>query len=174
MLEAIRVNDPALLDIIENEPRLADRLMDCMKIQPEIDPEAGFGAMHAFSMWLAMPFKGITDKLLDRVENDTYRFYLVLRAISLGYMSGDQVVDLILTGKQFNYHHMLGYVSGTCKLFRADLVSAHVTGSQTQCQSDSPSPRKSKKRASSTGCSRTRSKPSAKKSKRRSTSATTK
>lgn len=123
MPEPTYLNDPKWVELVMDQPRIADALFDCMSIQPEVDPEAGFGALQPVAIWLDADFGENVITLFD----NPYKLYLFLRASNLLCWNKDQLAALIAGDTPPNYMHMLQHVCGICKHFNASLVLAHLT-----------------------------------------------
>lgn len=105
-----------------------------MRAQPDIDPQAGYGVYQALAMWRGFPAKVPNHRILDLADNP-YKLYTVLRAVSLGFMDRKDILQSIRAKQDFPYADMLAYICKFCNLFRADIVTLHLTGVKT-CQSD--------------------------------------
>lgn len=69
-----------------SSPRLFDVLARTMTIQPEIDPDAGSGAAYPLEIYFSIELcEPHIHGLLEKVHDDPYLFYLVLRAYSFNY-----------------------------------------------------------------------------------------
>lgn len=128
MSDPINLNSSEIAELFLGNPRLANRLLDCSKIQPELDPQAGFGAMQPFAIWKTYGFtEDCTTDLLLTTTSNPYKLYVVLRAMSLLFTDPDKLCAALEVGEPIPYEEMLEYIKRICNSFNADLARLHIT-----------------------------------------------
>ena len=115
-----------IADIMAYPEPVRNMFVACIGIQPDLDPQAGYGAMQIPTLADRFP-DNVIEALIEDGKHPVL-FYLAVRAITLDWQPAKYVYERLSLGFGLDYKDALAHVMSICNLFNADMVKPHLNG----------------------------------------------
>lgn len=94
----------AVADTYVETPLVFDILTKCMSLQPDFDPEAGYGVFQIPTLFLNLEFSNEDmTTLVEKVSRDPVRLYVLIRCRYMGIVDKEELEAFVHNKRRYDY-----------------------------------------------------------------------